>query len=206
MDLLVNWITQIIIFLIIATIIDLLIPANKMKKYIQFIVGLILILIFLKPVLYIFNVDIKDALETSFTQSVQSNETENNMENLMKMQKSEIESSQDAYILEQMVVQLKDLAETPLENKFQTEITDIQFKFHSSEKTLEDLEEIIVYLAESKEEEGVVDEVKDIVIDTKKTPTEHEIDDNNKEIKKMLQEVWELDDINLTIIQEGGAS
>src|SRR5699024_1168632 len=206
MDLLVNWITQIIIFLIIETIIDLLIPANKMKKYIQFIVGLILILIFLKPVLYIFNVDIKDALETSFTQSVQSNETENNMENLMKMQKSEIESSQDAYILEQMVVQLKDLAETPLANKFQTEITDIQFKFHSSEKTLEDLEEIIVYLEESKEEEGVVDEVKDIVIDTKETPTEHEIDDNNKEIKKMLQEVWELDDINLTIIQEGGAS
>jgi len=206
MELLVNWITQIIIFLILATIIDLLIPANKMKKYIQFVVGLILILIFLKPVLYIFNVDIKDALETSFTQSVRSEETKDNMDNLIKMQKSEIESSQDAYILEQMVVQLKDIAETPLAKKFQSEITDIQFIFHSSEKTLEDLEEIIVYLAESKEEEGVVDEVKDIVIDTREAPKEHEIDDNNKEIKKMLQEVWELEEINLTIIQEGGAS
>lgn len=206
MDILINWVTQIIIFLVLASLIDLLLPSNSMKKYIQFVIGLILILIFLKPVLYIFNIDIKQTLETTFGQTTELEENTETMGDLIKKQKNEIESSQDAYILKEMVVQLEELAADPLAETFETEIVDIQFVFDPPEEAVwENLQEVTVYLAELQEEEDAVDEIEDIVIDTEETPEEKIQDDNHDEIKTMLQDLWELDDIQLTIIQEGGA-
>lgn len=206
MDILINWVTQIIIFLVLASLIDLLLPSNSMKKYIQFVIGLILILIFLKPVLYIFNIDIKQTLETTFGQTTELEENTETMGDLIKKQKNEIESSQDAYILKEMVVQLEELAADPLAETFETEIVDIQFVFDPPEEAVwENLQEVTVYLAELQEEEDAVDDIEDIVIDTEETPEEKIQDDNHDEIKTMLQDLWELDDIQLTIIQEGGA-
>lgn len=208
MDLLMDWVTQIVIFLILAAIIDLLMPNNAMKKYIQFVAGLILILIFLKPVLSVFDININETIEASLRQTLQSTEMMEDMDGLIKIKKSEIESSQDAYILEEMAVQLKKIGEEPLAEKHQAAIIDVQFKFNESGKTeFESLEEIIVYLAESEEKEGAVDDVADVVIDTEQTRKKPETDElNDEEIKETLREVWEIDDINLTIIQEGGAA
>lgn len=206
MDILINWITQIIIFLVLASLIDLLLPSNSMKKYIQFVIGLILILIFLKPVLYIFDIDIKQTLETTFGQTTELEENTETMGELIKKQKNEIESSQDAYILKEMVVQLQELAAEPLAETFETEIVDIQFVFDPPEEAVwENLQEVTVYLAELQEEEDAVDDIEDVVIDTEDTPQEKNQDNNHDEIKTMLQDLWELDDIQLTIIQEGGA-
>ena len=204
MDILVNWVTQIIIFVIFAAIIDLLIPANKMKKYIQFVVGLILLLIFLKPAFHIFNIDIKQAIETSFKENIQANEK---IDNMIKIQKSEIESTQDAYILEEMAVQLEKLAEEPLAEEEQIKVTDIQFNFDQPEDyTFENLKEIIVYLAAVNEGEGVVDDIEEIVIDTEEPKSKpNKLDDINTEsIKNILQEVWELDDMKITLVWEEG--
>src|SRR5690625_7633178 len=58
--------------------------------------------------------------------------------------KKEIQASQDAYILEEMAVQLKTLAEDPLLENYQAVITNIDFEFSTEEKnTYEDLEEVI---------------------------------------------------------------
>ncbi|MBU5466364.1 stage III sporulation protein AF [Virgibacillus sp. MSJ-26] len=208
MDLLINWVTQIIVFLIFAAIIDLLIPANKMKRYIQFVVGLILLLIFLKPVFYMFNIDIPQAIETSFKEYLQTDEKVENMDEMIKIQKSEIESTQDAYILEEMVVQLENLAEEPLAEE-QIELSDIQFSFaESGNYTFENLEEIIVYLAAINEEEGVVDDIEEVDINTEEPKLdEEELEDIDTEsIKNILQEVWELDDMKITVVWEEGVT
>jgi len=208
MEILVHWVTQIIVFLIFAAIIDLLIPANKMRRYIQFVVGLVLLLIFLKPVFYIFDIDITQAIESSFKQTIQANEKSKEMEELIKIQKSEIESTQDAYILEEMVVQLKNLAEDPLAEE-QITIADIQFNFGKTEAhTFDNLEEIIVYLATTNEGEGVVDEINEIEINTNEPTLERdELEEIDSElIKNILQEVWELDEMKITLIWEEGVT
>lgn len=68
MDIVINWVTQIILFIVLATIIDLLIPTSSMNKYIKLVVGLILILILLKPIFYVLNIDMETALNKSFQQ------------------------------------------------------------------------------------------------------------------------------------------
>ncbi|OZU90001.1 stage III sporulation protein AF [Virgibacillus indicus] len=210
MDALIEWVTQIIIFLLLAAIIDLLIPATAMKKYIKLAVGLLLILILLKPVFYIFNIDMGQELKNAFVQLDQEEVRNNSAENSIEIQKNEIQASQDAYILEQVAVPLKDLAKDSLLEQYQAEIIDLEFKFASDTQAtdnnlFENLEEVIVYLRELGDEEGAVSVVDDIVINTD-DPSENEKGQDDEDIKDLLREVWELKNKDLTIIWEGGAS
>ncbi|MBP1950385.1 stage III sporulation protein AF [Virgibacillus litoralis] len=208
MEILTEWVTQIIIFLLLASIVDLLIPATSMKKYIKLVVGLILILIFLKPLFFLFDFNAQQALEKSYSQIMKQQSEGEQVENSIKMQKSEIQESQNAYILEQTVVQLKELAKKPLQEDYQLAISDIEFPqtelSAENELTDENLDEVIVYLNESPEGEGEVSAIDDVVINTDKTLVNevNQLDVNG--IKLLLQDTWEIDNKKLTILWEGG--
>ncbi|MBP2078226.1 stage III sporulation protein AF [Oceanobacillus polygoni] len=210
MDVIIQWVTQIILFIILAAIIDLLIPVDSMKKYVKLAVGLILILILLKPVFYLFDADIEQAVETSIDQLDQAYRQDENIENQIEFQKKEIQNSQHAYILEQMTVQLKNIAEGPLKEEFQVEITSIDFTFEEEVENLsfEDLVEVIVYIKELENEEGAVDTVEEIVIDSQHNDQEsvEEKEEVGAEITASLMDVWELTDKKVSIYWEGGTS
>ncbi|NAP01634.1 stage III sporulation protein AF [Halomonas sp. MG34] len=208
MDALIQWITQIIIFVLLATIIDLLMPSTSMKKYIKLIVGLILILILLKPVFYLFQIDIGSQLNRSFQQVIQQGNEGEDVESLIEFQKSEIETSQSAYILEQMAVQLTDLAQDPLLEDYQVEITDISFLFSQEDEiSFEVLDEVIVSIREIEEDgEGAVSIVEDVVINTEEPAVTKDNEEEEKQIVSLLRDVWDLQEKELTIIWEGGAS
>ncbi|WP_164218067.1 stage III sporulation protein AF [Virgibacillus sp. YIM 98842] len=208
MDFIMEWITQIIIFVLLATIIDLLIPTGSMKKYIKLVVGLILLLILLKPVFYIFQIDIQQELEAAFS-AIDTTDSEHSMESLVDFQKKEIETRQDAYILEQMAVQLIEIAKEPLYEEYQLEINNIDFRFSeeavSQELNFELLDEVIVYMEQAKDGEGAVNAVEDVVIDTEDPLKKEEMEDSEG-VEMLLREVWELDSKELIIVEEGGPS
>jgi stage III sporulation protein AF len=208
MDALIQWVTQIIIFVLLATIIDLLMPSTSMKKYIKLIVGLILILILLKPVFYLFQIDIGSQLNRSFQQVIQQGNEGEDVKSLIEFQKSEIETSQSAYILEQMAVQLTDLAQDPLLEDYQVEITDISFLFSQEDEiSFEVLDEVIVSIREIEEDgEGAVSIVEDVVINTEEPAVTKDNEEEEKQIVSLLRDVWDLQEKELTIIWEGGAS
>src|SRR5690625_3318494 len=165
MDSIVQWVTQIIIFLLLAAIIDLLIPRNSLKKYVKLVSGLILMLIFLKPLFYLFNFNVDKSLEPLLSQLYHEESSAHSVENLTKMQKTDIQATQHAYILEQMANQLKDIANAPLIETHQVEISTIEFLFTSEEQiTYEHLEEMIVYLQEPTEQKGAVTVVDEVII------------------------------------------
>ena len=203
MTFLMEWVTQIILFIILATIIDLLIPQSSFQKYIKLAIGLILILILLNPVFSVLNIDIREAVSSSMIKI--SNEKEiSSMENLIDLQKKEIESAQHAYILEQMAVQLKNIAEPELKDAFAVEIANIEFVFENNRQaSYENLNEIIVTLTEGKKEEGMMKAVEDVEINTDEPLKKL---DNDEEIIAYLEKVWELQDKKITIFWEGGTS
>ncbi len=203
MTFLMEWVAQIILFIILATIIDLLIPQSSFQKYIKLAIGLILILILLNPVFSVLNIDIREAVSSSMLKI--SNEKEiSSMENLIDLQKKEIESAQHAYILEQMAVQLKNIAEPELKDAFAAEIANIEFVFENNRQaSYENLNEIIVTLTEGKKEEGMMKAVEDVEINTDEPLKKL---DNDEEIIAYLEKVWELQDKKITIFWEGGTS
>lgn len=208
MEILIQWVTQIIIFLLLASIIDLLIPSSAMKKYINLVVGLILILIFLRPVFFLFDINVEQALEASYARLSNGQVETAQVESLMKKQKKEIQASQSAYIEREVEIRLKEVAETPLQQKYQAKISNMDFTFSSeTNPTYENLSEVVVYLQESEVEEGVVNDVDEVVINTDKEVKETE-EKNVEGIKELLKEVWEIRDKKpkLTILWEGGTS
>lgn len=206
MAMLIEWVKQIIIFILLATVIELIIPATAMKKYIKLVIGLILILIFLRPVFFLFDINIQQSLATSFSQLYEEEADEENMGNLIKMQKRDIQASQDAYILEEMAVQLKKLAKDPLMENHQAEISNIEFVFSDeTEVAYEGLEEVIVYLREAEGGEGSVSAVEDVVINTNDPVQTEEPAPDTEELAGLLEDIWELDNKKVTIIWEGGA-
>ena len=204
MELITEWITQIIIFILLATIIDLLIPNLATKKYIKLVVGLILILILLTPIFTLFKLDIEGALNQTYSELFEQEGTNDIVKDSIEMQKNEIELTQDAYILEEMVVQLKTLANESLREHHQAEITEIFFEFHDqSTLSYEGLEEVIVYLQKATAEEGTIQTVEEVVINT---GVEEEAADDNESIIQLLRESWELTDKKITVHWEGGTS
>src|SRR5699024_6147650 len=139
---------------------------------------------------------------------MQEESEQDTMENSIKMQKNEIEDGQRAYILEEMAVQLKDLAKKRLKEEEQAEIRHIDFQFPSeAEPTYENLDEVIVYLGHIEEEEGAVDTVEDVEINTEEPVAEDDDDEQDVEqIKEILHDVWEISMDKLTIEWEGGST
>lgn len=206
MDAIIHWITQIIIFMLLATIIELLIPTSSMKKYIKLVVALILILIFLKPIFYLFDINVKEALTASYERLENYNSNDKDMESLIEFQKSEIQDKQYAYIEEQVAVQLIDLAKKPLLESYQAVITDMEFSFAAEKDPgYEDLEEVIVYIKHTEDGEEDANIVDEVVINTE-TPKETEDSPDLEKIESLLRDVWEVENKKITVIWKGGTS
>lgn len=203
MDIVINWVTQIILFIVLATIIDLLIPTSSMNKYIKLVVGLILILILLKPIFYVLNIDMETALNKSFQQVNDVGEDSESVKNLIEFQKKEIQSTQDAYILEQMAIELEKIAADPLKEEFNAEIASIDFQFSVMDSvSYEELTEVIVYITESEPGEGAMNTVEDVVIEWGNEEETHS-DESLQEMEASLKELWEIEDKEITVYWEG---
>lgn len=199
-----DWITQIIVFLLLVMIIEMLIPQTKMKKYVHTVLSLLFLLLFLQPLFQFLNMDIKEATEQAMME-FEGSLDENTLENEIELKKKEIQASQDAYVLEEIVVQMEKQVEEELNNTYGVTISDISFQFDPENKQdLENLKEVTVYLLDdSISNQG---EVKEIVIgEHEETVDSTEASETERnEIKMFLNEVWELEEERLVLVWEGG--
>ncbi len=116
MEFIKEWVTNIILFVLFATLIDMLLPTSKFQKYTKMVVGLLLISIILTPIFKLFSTDFEEVFATAIPKWEENKDGQ--IKNLIDLQKSEIQASHDAYILEQMAVRLKEGAEEELMDQF----------------------------------------------------------------------------------------
>lgn len=182
-----SWILRIIIFIIIATIIDALLPENKMKQYVYLVFGFVLFLIFTQPLLYLFSIDInkeinkvESIIEQSENELIPSSKS-------YELQKDEIELEQRAYILEQAKNRLIDDANSTLENDYQVKIIDLQLHF-KEDSHLEEIDEYDVTISEAVERKD--SKIEPVIISTKKdTPKERKMRQTSL-IKETISQIW----------------
>ncbi|MDR4888881.1 stage III sporulation protein AF [Fredinandcohnia sp. QZ13] len=205
-----EWITNIILFILLATIVDMLLPSSSMQKYVKMVTGLLLILIILTPLFSLFKTDLDQALLNMNLKPVQS---EKNLENLIDLKKKEIQASQRAYILETMAVQLESEVEEELvQNEYDLTVQKVNVFLSSAVDvketvTLDDIQSIEVVLSKETAEPDDVPVVKPVEIDTSKQtePVYKKVDQTNvKAITKSLSTRWELDSDKIVVTVEGG--
>ncbi|OIU71097.1 stage III sporulation protein AF [Rossellomorea aquimaris] len=199
MSFLTEWITNIIVFVLLATVIDMLLPSSSMQKYVKIVTGLLLITIILTPLLKLLTSDADTIIESFRVNGAYQN---NSVENLIEMKKKEIQASQRAYILEQVAVQMKQEAEKELMEKSGKVIEKVNIAASDLDNIPDSITEVTVYLSE-KEEEHAIEAVRNVEIDTgEKTKAEKTVE-NMSLVTSLLAEKWNLSPEKI-IIAEGG--
>ncbi|MGQ3377264.1 stage III sporulation protein AF [Priestia endophytica] len=206
MGALTEWVTNIILFILLATIIDLLLPSSSMQKYAKMVIGLLLMLIILTPVFSIFKVNV-DKLFTAINSS--SISQENSSKNLLDLKKKEIQASQDAYILEQMAVQLEEGVKEELVKEYGVEVSgvEIHMKDEKGEKSFKNISSISLSVQPKENKHTAsVSEVEVVSINTsepiKKEKTEN--DEKLKKVQSFLSKKWDMDKKQIIVTMGGG--
>lgn len=203
MGFLTEWIMNIVVFILLAMIVDMLLPNSNMKKYTKMVIGLLLIAIILTPLLNVVSKDF-DQIFTSLTDKSFINNSE--IENSIEMKKKEIQASQAAYTLKYTENQLKKDVEEELIERFGKNIQSIEIKeADESKEHNNQIEKVIVYLEEAKDKEAV-SVIEPIEINTDK-PDRIDHDSAEKQsILSVLTKRWELNDQQVEVHMEGGDS
>ncbi|MBA2873424.1 stage III sporulation protein AF [Thermaerobacillus caldiproteolyticus] len=199
MQLIIEWVTNIIIFILFAMIIDLLLPATNFQKYVKMVIGLILILLMLSPLLQLFSIDVDRLLATIHMEGSNQQET---MKNEFEMKKKEIQASQRAYILEQMAVQMKKQVAEELMKDYGLMVQNISFQTNEKEqlKIPDDIKTIEVTLSEQNEQEIV----HPVVIDASKPLNQSSHDEaRKKEIASFFAAKWGVNEEKIAVQIEG---
>lgn len=202
MDFLKEWITNIILFVLLATVIDMLLPNSSFQKYTKMVTGLLLIAIILTPVMKLLSND----FETALASIPALNSEEKNMENLIEMKKKEIQASSHAYILQTMAVQLKTDVEEELMDQFGLEIAHIDLVVDENGQLTspDDLQKIVVVVKKAEEAEQVVEVVKKVEINTEKPLPSKQEAKSSERIASLLSEIWSIEKDAVEVMVEGG--
>ncbi|MCM3797178.1 stage III sporulation protein AF [Caldibacillus thermoamylovorans] len=207
MEFLTSWITNIILFILLAVIVELLLPQTGLQKYVKMVLGLLLIIIFLTPVFKLFSVDIDNLLNTA---TGKLGEEKISLENSIEKQKIEIQKDQHAYILEQTAVQLEEMTEKELMKQFDYQFAHIQLNVsdtigltNSIEDILDNIESIHVTLIDKQEADQTVMNVEEVNVQLGEQKSDfHEADMNS--IASFLAKKWGVDrDIVQITIERG---
>jgi len=122
MQLLTDWISNIILLILLATILELLLPNSSLERYVKMVVGLLLLMMILNPLFSILSKD-TDSWINSIELTNQFDEGDLNFS--IESKKKEIQTAQLAYISEQVAVQLKRQVEEEMITKFEKEIKEV---------------------------------------------------------------------------------
>jgi len=204
MSFLTEWITSIVIFVLIAMVMDMLLPSSSMRKYAKMVVGLLLIMVLISPIFKLISIDLEEVLAS--IDSYEFVESEN-MKSLIENKKKEIQSTHSAYILEEMAVQLKNIGEEELINRYNYEIKhlEVSLKTLDNPDIPKDLETISVILVENEGTESVIETVKKVDIDTTKSLSV--APDVIRDIQSYLANVWGVSEEQIDLgIERGGRS
>ncbi|WP_040208148.1 stage III sporulation protein AF [Neobacillus jeddahensis] len=203
MDFLKEWVTNIILFILLATVIDMLLPNSSMQKYSKMVTGLLLIAIILTPIFKLISKDFESALGSIPSYQAPG---EKNMENLIDLKKKEIQASQHAYILEELAVQLKKGVKEELMEQYGMEIEKIDLAINekSDQAFPENLQKVMVLLKQPEDGLKTVEAVKQIEINTEQPlPSEGSTEETEK-IASFLSQKWNVTEETVEVSIEGG--
>lgn len=159
MDWFIDWITQIVLFLLLAMVADTLLPSGLMRKYARLVMSILLLLIFLGPLLQVLQVDPDEVMRVAneqMNQEVNAYELDEDIEK----KKSEILKGQGAYKLEQVTQALQKELEPQLKKEQDVTLLNVEMSFQGEQYDMESLDKLMVTLSQ----QSLDDQVEEVQI------------------------------------------
>jgi stage III sporulation protein AF len=195
-----GWVSNIIIFVLLATVIDMLLPNSALQKYAKMVIGLLLIAIIITPILGLFNKDFDDILTAATSEF--EDQKKKDLGNLTELKKKEIQATQGAYILKQMAVDLQAEVEEELMADYNMRISSIDVGVKNEEEPgVDDLQNITISLEKAEgKENSEIEAVAKVDINTDSPSTSN--DANLDAVKRFLATSWSVDEEIIEIAGE----
>ncbi|SDC04521.1 stage III sporulation protein AF [Shouchella lonarensis] len=203
-----EWITAIILIIMLAAILEMMLPNTALKNYVKLVVSLMLLLLLLQPVLVLFQRDIEEWLPSFIDDTA---EQQASVGEKINSQKKEIEQFYDAYTSEQVAVQLKEQVAQKLAETYQLEIDNVIIE---TEGEQEEWKRMVVTVGTVQTEDepvnkSFVEPVKTVTIDVSSekdvTVSEREKGLEDEEVKKFLAKEWDVPETFITLVQKDTA-
>ncbi|WP_253905591.1 stage III sporulation protein AF [Bacillus sp. THAF10] len=201
-----EWITSIILFILLATVVEMLLPNSAMQKYTKLVIGLLLIVVVLSPILKLFSTDIDELFAKMAT--MPSYSSEEITENLIEMKKKEIQASHAAYILDRWAVLMKDDVEGELRETYGLSVKNLNIVVKNEEQLttmpLEENIESVEILLGAPDEETAISVIKPVHIDTSRPDEAASSTKEEKKVVNFLADRWHLQPTTISVAVEGG--
>lgn len=194
-----DWITSIVLLILLAVVLEMLLPNSQLKNYVKLTVSLMLLLFLLQPILSLFHEDPDEWLASLIEQS---SVTDTSVEEKINSQKKEIDKFFDAYTSEQVAVQLKDQAEKALADSYQMEITRIALN-ENDEGEMLGIHVSLAPSTQSLEDDETTERIKPVSIVIGDEPESEELSKQDEELISLLAELWEVPETVITLEEEG---
>ncbi|MCP1125106.1 stage III sporulation protein AF [Bacillus sp. AFS018417] len=202
MQFVVEWIRNIIVFLLLATMLHMLLPNSNLQKYVKFVVSLLLVVLILTPLFRLLQTDVRDVIANVSQDKYVANGL---IENQIDTKKKEIQASQRAYILEQMAVQMKKQVGKELEEQYGMAVMSLQIKVPEEKKEVksqQDIQSVVVTLQQKeRNREGAIETIQKVEINSKEPRKTSE--QNTAEMKQFFSNKWQLEENKIKVQMEG---
>lgn len=151
-----NWIHSIAIFLVFSSLIEIIVPEKKYKKYINLILSLIFILIVLDPIIKFQNI------ELDINKIISENENEINTNDY---EVGLVKEKQKELVIQNYKNQLKDQVEGLINNKgFHIEQMDIEIYENKEKKNYGKIKELNLEVSREKNTDNEI-VIKNIIVE-----------------------------------------
>lgn len=192
-----NWIKEIVLVFIFASIIEMIVPNNSIKRYINMFIGILIILAILNPIIKLVN---KDLWTNITTDNIQGGE--------FKYVDKEIDIDGD--LIKIYLSKIEGDIKTTIEENSNYSVHSIKTNIHISEDVEENLKEISLELVEGLEEDKPakrisIDKVERIEIGQKKVEKntidrEEKNDDSIDRLRQVLSEKYQVGQSSIDIL------
>jgi len=172
-----EWLINICTALFFITAIEMILPDNSMKKYCKFVLGLILITVFINPIVKIFNkdFDINQYTEKAIESFEKGFNTKNQVNEFSDYKKKSMEDT-----IETFKINLETKCEKSLKEKYPDESYKVKIDANYDEKN----NSLCIKNVNVQVKDGSVEKVKKVDINTKSASVSNlDSGDNDKNVK-----------------------
>lgn len=200
-----NWVIDIAILFVIVSLVEIVVPNSNMKRYINVVIGMLIIIVIIAPFVSLIkhDYDIDKEIYRNIINQFESNESKD----------SKLLSAQEMQIKEIYINKLKNDIKKLINEESDYEVVDVNVYISEKNEDYGDIEGIELVLnneiEKEKNSEDVVNVIKieEIKVDSKKQDTEKLKEFKDDEIEKLIFERYNISKDNIKIylntIKEG---
>lgn len=178
-----SWIKDLVLLFVIISLVELIMPKGTMRRYINFVVGLLIIFTVINPFINLSNLDFQ--LERELFRNI-DNQIEDSEEDMISNQDAQIESIYKEKIAKEVIAYL--------EKNTDYKVASLDLEIDKAQENFGAISSLAIWIENERikgDEESIDIQVKPVLLDS--TSIRHDDRDEYIELKELISDEYEIE-------------